>query len=294
MVRNMRPEGYVLQTGGSATRQEILMEGSQQDPLFRVTGVPLHTHNATALLEVEMSMVSEAVGGTRFVSNAGEFSAPDLNIAAGDLVEAYEDKDDFQEDIDRLQRAIEFGVGRVQLQPENCVNFISEPTRAIAEIRTLVCAKDSLKTMTFVDQTWAYTDRKGVGIDTNFPHIVHVPVLPVNNMHVESNFASRLHSDTNEMLHLEFWSNGQDVTDMDRRYQPHVYNDWLLPSDSVTSLKDDDAGAIEYPVAYVRIGRGSNADPCTVEVKRRGEYIYSPWDGTVPYVYDDRESIYAP
>ena len=145
------------------------MEGSQQDPLFRVTGVPLHTHNATALLEVEMSMVSEAVGGTRFVSNAGEFSAPDLNIAAGDLVEAYEDKDDFQEDIDRLQRAIEFGVGRVQLQPENCVNFISEPTRAIAEIRTLVCAKDSLKTMTFVDQTWAYTDRKGVGIDTNFP-----------------------------------------------------------------------------------------------------------------------------
>ena len=224
MVRNMRPEGYVLQTGGSATRQEILMEGSQQDPLFRVTGVPLHTHNATALLEVEMSMVHEALGESRFVSGAGEFSAPTLTLAAGDLVEAYEDKDDFQEDIDRLQRAIEFGVGRVQLQPENCVNFISEPTRAIAEIRTLVCAKDSLKTMTFVDQTWAYTDRKGNAVDVYFPPVVHVPVLPVNNMHVESNFASRLHSDTNEMLHLEFWSNGQDVTDMDRRYQPHVYN----------------------------------------------------------------------
>ena len=161
VVRNMRPEGYVLQTGGSATRQEILMEGSQQDPLFRVTGVPLHTHNATALLEVEMSMVHEALGESRFVSGAGEFSAPTLTLAAGDLVEAYEDKDDFQEDITRLQRAIEFGVGKVQLQPENCVNFISEPTRAIAEIRTLVCAKDSLNTMTFVDQTWAYTDRRG-------------------------------------------------------------------------------------------------------------------------------------
>ena len=256
VVRNMRPEGYVLQTGGSATRQEILMEGSQQDPLFRVTGVPLHTHNATALLEVEMSMVSEAVGGTRFVSNAGEFSAPDLNIAAGDLVEAYEDKDDFQEDIDRLQRAIEFGVGRVQLQPENCVNFISEPTRAIAEIRTLVCAKDALDTMTFVDQTWAYTDRKGVGIDTNFPHIVHVPVLPVNNMHVESNFASRLVAETDEGLHLELWST-IDVTDMDRRFQPHLSNDWVAPSDSYVALRDDlgNDAAVPYPVAYVRVGR---------------------------------------
>ena len=50
VVRNMRPEGYVLQTGGSATRKEILMEGSQKNDWN-----PLHTHNATALLEVEMN-----------------------------------------------------------------------------------------------------------------------------------------------------------------------------------------------------------------------------------------------
>ena len=59
-----------------------------------------------------------------------------------------------------MQRAIEFGIGTVQLQPENSVNFISEPTRAIAEIRTLVSANDALKTMTFVDKTFAYMDRK--------------------------------------------------------------------------------------------------------------------------------------
>ena len=29
VVRNMRPDGYVLQTGGSATRKVIEMEGSQ-------------------------------------------------------------------------------------------------------------------------------------------------------------------------------------------------------------------------------------------------------------------------
>ena len=37
------------------------MEGSQTNPLFRVTGIPLHTHNATALLEVEMSMINEPI-----------------------------------------------------------------------------------------------------------------------------------------------------------------------------------------------------------------------------------------
>ena len=48
VVRNMRPDGYVLQTGGSATRKVIEMEGNQARPLFRVTGVPLHTHNTVS------------------------------------------------------------------------------------------------------------------------------------------------------------------------------------------------------------------------------------------------------
>ena len=85
VVRNMRADGYILQTGGSATRQEIQMEGSQENPLFRVTGVPLHTHNATALLEVEMSMTSQvADANSRFISGAREFSVDDLSLDVGD------------------------------------------------------------------------------------------------------------------------------------------------------------------------------------------------------------------
>ena len=49
-------------------------------------------------------------------------------------MEAYNEQDDLLRDTFSLQRAIEFGIGTVQLQPENSVNFISEPTRAIAEI----------------------------------------------------------------------------------------------------------------------------------------------------------------
>ena len=154
VVRNMRPEGYVLQTGGSATRKEIRMEGSQKNPLFRVTGIPLHTHNATALLEVEMSMIHEPIDEARRLSEAGEFSVDALDLGIGDFVEAYNEQDDLLQDTSSLQRAIEFGIGTVQLQPENSVNFISEPTRAIAEIRTLVSAEDALKTMTFVDKSW--------------------------------------------------------------------------------------------------------------------------------------------
>ena len=98
MVRNMRPEGYVLQTGGSATRKEILMEGSQTNPLFRVTGIPLHTHNATALLEVEMSMINEPIDEARRLSEAGEFSVDALDLGIGDFVEAYNEQDDLLQD----------------------------------------------------------------------------------------------------------------------------------------------------------------------------------------------------
>ena len=136
------------------------MEGSQTDPLFRVTGVPLHTHNATALLEVEISIKNDvADDAALFISDAGEFSIDELNLEDGDLVDSY-NHDDNKEDVERLQRSVEFGVGNVQLQPENCVNHISEPTRAIAEIR-------ALKTMTFVDQGAGapdeqHSDRKSV------------------------------------------------------------------------------------------------------------------------------------
>ena len=288
MVRNMRPEGYVLQTGGSATRKEILMEGSQTNPLFRVTGIPLHTHNATALLEVEMSMINEPIDEARRLSEAGEFSVDALDLGIGDFVEAYNEQDDLLHDTSSLQRAIEFGIGTVQLQPENSVNFISEPTRAIAEIRTLVSANDALKTMTFVDQTFAYMDRKGVGVDINFPPVVFVPVLPVNNMHVESKFASRLIAQATNMLHLEFWKSGVNQTGMAAEFSPKPFNDWDRPSNSYVALGNEAGDAyIPYSVAYLRIGHEKK-----VQVKLKGATTFTDWDGRVPYVYDDALKTY--
>ena len=289
VVRNMRPEGYVLQTGGSATRKEIRMEGSQKNPLFRVTGIPLHTHNATALLEVEMSMIHEPIDEARRLSEAGEFSVDALDLGIGDFVEAYNEQDDLLRDTFNLQRAIEFGIGTVQLQPENSVNFISEPTRAIAEIRTLVSANDALKTMTFVDQTFAYMDRKGVGIDINFPPVVFIPILPVNNMHVESKFASRLLSDTTNMMHLEFWKSGVDQAGMNPIYSPKPFNDWDRPSNSYVALKNEAGDAnMPYSVAYIKVGYEKK-----VQVKLKGATVYTDWDGRVPYVYDNALKTYV-
>ena len=87
LVRNMRPDGYILQTGGSATRQEIQVEGDQVNPLFRVTGVPLHTHNASALLQIEASM-STRTDESRPLSYAGEFSELDMNLEVGEHYQA--------------------------------------------------------------------------------------------------------------------------------------------------------------------------------------------------------------
>ena len=288
VVRNMRPEGYILQTGGSATRKEIKMEGSQSDPLFRVTGVPLHTHNATALLSIDVRIENDvADDAARDVSLAGEFSVDDLTLDVGDLVESYS-RDDYKEDVERLQRSIEFGVGNVQLQPENCVNHISEPTRAIAEIRTLVCSSDALKTMTFVDQKFAYTDRKGNGVDIQFPQTVMVPVLPTNNIHVESNFASRLLADAGEeQLHLEFYTQGHDTANLKEEYMSELWNDWGEPVNSRSALHHDNDSPFPFPVGLVGIGTGS-----PVLIRPKGASSYVDWDGRLPYTYSEELSRY--
>ena len=73
VVRNMRPDGYVLQTAGP--RPAVLeMEGDQTRPLFRVTGVPLHTHNASALLQIEAKNIFPTATDASTISFAGEFS----------------------------------------------------------------------------------------------------------------------------------------------------------------------------------------------------------------------------
>ena len=162
VVRNMRPDGYILQTGGSATRQIIKAEGDQVNPLFRVTGVPLHTHNASALLEITAEQPSLVPDAGPALSYAGEFSENNIVLLVGEHRENTEALSVSNENrLIALRRSIDWGVGRVDLQPENSVNYISEPTRAISEIRTLVSPLTSLESSTYVDQTHAYVTRSG-------------------------------------------------------------------------------------------------------------------------------------
>jgi hypothetical protein len=206
-----------------------------------------------------------------------------LELDVGDYAGDYEEQDDYDDDIARLQRSIEFGVGNVQLQPENCVNHISEPTRAIAEIRTLVCADVARETMTFVDQTQAYMDRKGRPVVPEFPAVVMVPLLPVNNLSVESNFAFRLDADDDEQLHLELFPEKVETRLMDDGFHPQDYNNWVKPDESYAALLDGtgNPAPLPYTVGYVRIGRGN-----PVQVRLKGDIDLTPWDGRVPYVYN--------
>ena len=284
VVRNMRPDGYVLQTGGSATRKVIEMEGNQARPLFRVTGVPLHTHNTSALLQVEAKNIFPVATNATLISHAGEFSEEKIEIRAGDYVDHSALP---REEIEaRFKRAIEWGIGRIDLQPENSRNKISEPTRAISEIRTLVCPREIRESSTFIEEKFTLTDREGNGLLTTFPEIVHVPVLPTNNGHVESQFAGAL-SPYDDDLRLEIWPEVGDQQAI--RLKGGIdYNDWDIYEHSWTTLLDDQQvpAPLAYPVAVVAIGMNK-------PVQVRDGTTWKDWDGRVPYRYSAERDVYV-
>ena len=284
VVRNMRPDGYVLQTGGSATRKVIEMEGNQARPLFRVTGVPRHTHNASALLQVEAKHINPTASETSTISFAGEFSEEKTEIAPGDYVDQAALT---PEEVDaRFKRSIEWGIGRIELQPENSRNKISEPTRAISEIRTLVCPREIRESSTFVETKYTMTDRAGNGLQQAFPEIVQVPVLPVNNGHLESVFGGRV-TNADQDLRLEIWPDLKANSPLFDKGGVNN-NDWENFSQDWVNLLDDQQPPepIPYPVALARIGSGK-------PVQVRTAYgAWVDWDGRVPYRYVEDRDVY--
>mgnify|MGYP003329919273 CR=1 FL=1 len=232
VVRNMRPDGYVLQTGGSATRKVIEMEGSQTRPLFRVTGVPRHTHNASALLQVQARGTFPVTSEPQVISYPEEFSEESQGALSEEEVES------------RFKRAIEWGIGRVELQPENSRNKISEPTRAISEIRTLVCPREIRESSTFVETKYTMTDRAGNGLQQAFPEIVQVPVLPVNNGHLESVFGGRV-TNADQDLRLEIWPDLKANSPLFDKGGVNN-NDWENFSQDWVNLLDDQQPCLLY------------------------------------------------
>ena len=139
IVTSMPDRGYDLQTGGSARRSFI----KNTDDTYFIHGVPGHTHNASAMISV-----------TAEYSRKREIdSTINTSWAFNEVVledDDYTDSIDLRDRDERFDRAIERGIGRIIMIPENTNHMIEEPVRSISEIRTIVSPKDQLKTLTYV------------------------------------------------------------------------------------------------------------------------------------------------
>ena len=148
-VTSMPVDGFVLQTGGSARRRVVQFDEAMNS--YKVTGVPGHTHNTSAVCSVlvdntERSNVPFTISDD-FANQAVVHAAPRYTDSAA-------------VDESEYDRAIERGIGEIAIIPENCHQEIREPVRDIYELRTLVTPKDKLDTLTYVEEVGGFVDQQ--------------------------------------------------------------------------------------------------------------------------------------
>jgi hypothetical protein len=154
----MPVDGFLMQTGGSAKRRVVPFDTSMGS--YKVTGVPGHTHNSSAVCSVlvdntEKSNVAFTISA--HFANAEVLHAVNDPHPNGPLIGRYTDSAVVDEaDYDR---AIERGIGEIAIIPENCHQEIREPVRDIYELRTLVTPKDKLDTLTYVEEVGGFVDQ---------------------------------------------------------------------------------------------------------------------------------------
>ena len=142
LVESMPTSGFQLQTGGSARRRIVKNDSDS----YKVTGVPGHTHNASAVVSVDADYTRFRTAALDVPANVWAHGA--LALPVGLLTDS-EEPDHASE---RYDRAIERCVGYVSLFPENCTGHIKEPTRSIGEVRTLVAPRARLDTLTYLEE----------------------------------------------------------------------------------------------------------------------------------------------
>ena len=147
VVTSMPTTGWFLQTSGSARKRVSQNKGTSVRGIFDVTGVPGHTHNASAVISVDADYTQYRENAIAI--GAGVWAADALLPMPIGLLRDSVEPDNADE---RYDRAIERCVGYISLRPENCANFIREPTRSIGEVRTLVAPKARLDTLTYVEE----------------------------------------------------------------------------------------------------------------------------------------------
>ena len=83
LVASMPTSGFQLQTGGSARRRIVKNESDS----YKVTGVPGHTHNASAVLSV---LCDHTRTRGRTFTLTDEFAHEDVEHEAADLLDVGE------------------------------------------------------------------------------------------------------------------------------------------------------------------------------------------------------------
>ena len=174
-VRNMPEDPYVMLTGGSARSREIESSDAGNFTFVSVTGVPKHTHNSTAIAHVSCDFAKKHPAGYATAVDVGW--GINIPIVAGDRY----DSEILANEARTFDRAIEKGIGRIRLIPENCHNEIVEPTRAIAEVRTIVTGKRALDKLTYVDEMGGWQEPDDAKEDTNYTfHDLEMPDVPID------------------------------------------------------------------------------------------------------------------
>ena len=108
-VRTMPTTGWFYQTSGSARRRVTKNTGSATAGIFDVTGVPGHTHNASAVVSVDADYTRYRANA--ITVNAGVWSYAALRLLIHLLTDSLE-PDNADE---RYERAIERCVGYMTL-----------------------------------------------------------------------------------------------------------------------------------------------------------------------------------
>ena len=153
VVSNMPTEGFtrrVRQAPRRAVRQDFPPKASS----YRVTGVPGHTHNASAVCSVLVDN-TEKSNVDLIINN--HFAYQQVQVAAERYTDSYESHER------EYDRALERGIGEIAIIPENCHQEIREPARAIGELRTLVMPKDKRDTLTYVEEVGVRRSEHGRG-----------------------------------------------------------------------------------------------------------------------------------
>ena len=166
-VTSMPVDGFVMQTGGSARRRVVQFDESMNS--YKVTGVPGHTHNTSAVCSVlvdntERSNVPFTISND-FANQAVVHNAPRYTDSAA-------------VDESEYDRAIERGIGEIAIIPENCHQEIREPVRDIYELRTLVTPKDKLDTLTYVEEVGGFVDQATGEVPVDENNQVAEPTYP--------------------------------------------------------------------------------------------------------------------